>query len=267
MFRDRQQPRLQDIWKVDVAGVAVTMPLRGAEAWLDWDLAMSLIGHELEIKQTYLYLLRDQRPSLFLDVGANYGLHSLLFLSHGVPAVSFEPNPACHDYLRTAAQLNHLSAELQPVALGAIVGSTDLVFPEGETWLGSSEPEVRERLVRSSQRVTRLRVPQTTLDEFLRRDGRRPDLIKIDTEGNEAAVLEGARDTLRTARPLVIFESWRDTSRDQVFFRLDEAHYRIYSLPYRPTGPGPALDLVGMRQYRDTNLIAVPAERGTVSGR
>ena len=37
-----------------------------------------------------------------------------------------------------------------------------------------------------------------------------PSLIKIDVEGHEADVLEGAAKTLAETRPFVVFESWRE---------------------------------------------------------
>jgi FkbM family methyltransferase len=260
MFRGQPQPLMDDEWRVELEGASAVLPLRGRDAWLDWDLAVSMLGHEVEIKGTYLHLLRFRRPALFVDVGANYGLHSLFFLVHGVPTVSFEPNPACHDYFRALTRLNGAPGELQPVALGAEEGWADLVFPEGETWLGSSSPAGRDRLAQGAGRLTTLRVPQTTLDVFTRRDGRRPDLIKIDTEGNEMAVLEGAQETLRGTRPWVIFESWRDASRGRVFDLLTEAEYRIAALPYSPQRPGRPLDRVQLLEWPQTNFIALPAE-------
>jgi len=45
---------------------------------------------------------------------------------------------------------------------------------------------------------------QCSLDAFCRERGIRPDVIKIDVEGAEFAVLEGARDILAEARPLLV---------------------------------------------------------------
>jgi len=45
---------------------------------------------------------------------------------------------------------------------------------------------------------------QRTLDAFCRSQGIRPDVIKIDVEGAEFSVLEGAREILAEARPLLV---------------------------------------------------------------
>lgn len=112
-------------------------PLDGHDTWLEWDLALSMLGHELEVKHTYLNLIRLQRPKLFFAIGANYGLHSTMFLIHGVPTVSFEPNPRCHEYFRKLALRNHVQCDIQQLALGAAEGWVQVSFPDRETWLGS----------------------------------------------------------------------------------------------------------------------------------
>lgn len=265
IFREKKPQHVaRGEWAVNLRGPWATLPLGGHDTWLDWDLAVSMLGHEPEIKRTYLEILRERPPKLFLDVGANYGLHSLLFLVHGVPTVSFEPNARCHEYFRQLAALNNVPCDLREVALGAEEGWTDLSFPEGETWLGSSNAEVQGELSRTHGRITSIRVPQTTLDSFVKKDGRRPDLVKIDTEGNEEAVLQGARQTLETYRPWVIFESWRNPSRTRLFDFLAERDYRVCPLPLRLPVRSPARgrdDLLGLRE---TNFIALPSEAVSV---
>lgn len=50
-------------------------------------------------------------------------------------------------------------------------------------------------------------VPSTTLDDFVYRDGNPPpSLMKIDVEGAEARVLDGATRLLREARPVIVVE-------------------------------------------------------------
>ncbi len=44
---------------------------------------------------------------------------------------------------------------------------------------------------------------QVTLDGYCEAHGLTPEVIKIDVEGGEIAVLEGARETLRRARPTI----------------------------------------------------------------
>lgn len=261
MFREQPQRHFAGgEWRVDVGSRSAALPLSRHDIWLEWDLALSMLGHDPDIICTYLELLRCRPPKLFLDVGANYGLHSLFFLIHDISTVSFEPNAKCHEYFRQLAVRNNVSCDLWPVALGAEEGWADIAFPERETWLGSSNPEVQDDVSRRYGELARIRVPQTTLDAFTRRDGRRPDLIKIDTEGNEAAVLEGARETLGTCRPWVIFESWRDPARTRLFALFEGIQYRVCPLPLRLPLPDVALDPTEFLEWRGMNFIALPGE-------
>jgi FkbM family methyltransferase len=49
-------------------------------------------------------------------------------------------------------------------------------------------------------------VPAVSLDRYVQKTGVRPNLIKIDVEGTELAVLRGARQTLMEFRPVVLVE-------------------------------------------------------------
>ncbi len=248
-------------WWVQVGDRWAALPLDGQDTWLEWDLAVSLLGHEVEIKHTYLDLIRFRRPKLFFDIGANYGLHSAVFLLHGIPTVSFEPNPRCHQYFRKLTERNNLLGDLQPAALGAAEGWAEISFPERETWLGSTNPAVVDQVVQTyGGQVTKVRVAQTTVDAFVQGDGRRPDLIKIDTEGNEAAILEGARSTLTMCRPWVIFESWRDAERDGLGTFFEGLGYRICALPLRLPHSPVVLEKGQLRDWPTTNLIALPIQ-------
>ena len=260
IFRDHPQHIAEGKWWVNVGGRWAALPLGGYDTWLECDLAVSMLGHEIAVKSTYLNLIRFRRPRFFVDIGANYGLHSVFFLLHGVPTVSFEPNPMCHEYLRKLAQWNKVPCDIQQVALGGAEGWVDISFPERDTWLGSTNSVVADQLIASYGQVTRIRVPQMTLDAFTRRDGRRPDLIKIDTEGDEAAILEGARNTLETCRPWVIFESWRDTGRTSLLAFFEALEYRICALPLQLPRRPVVLDRTRLREWPETNLIALPIE-------
>jgi len=260
IFRDHPQHIAEGQWWVNVGGRWVALPLGGRDTWLEWDLAVSMVGHEVAVKHTYLNLIRLRRPELFVDIGANYGLHSAFFLVHGVPTVSFEPNPRCHEYFRELARWNQVACHIQQVALGATEGWVDISFPERDTWLGSANSAIVDQVIEAHGPVTRSRVPQTTLDAFTQRDGRRPDLIKIDTEGNEAAILEGARNTLGTCRPWVIFESWRDSGRASLLAFFEDLGYRICALPLQLPRPPMVLEQTRFLEWTETNLIALPIE-------
>ena len=243
-------------WRVRFAGRDVIVPLSAARAWLDWDVALSLLGHDTEIKRTYAALVRSlRRPRLFFDVGANYGTHSLLLLAHGVRVVTFEPNPACAPVFEDLCRANGVRGRWEPLALGGDEDQVELCFDERDTWSGSTcgpPAETGEGARR------RLRVPQTTLDAYVERLGEAPDWVKLDVEGAEHRVLAGARRTLRWSRPRVIFESWAGPSRALIAQEFERAEYRICALPWDATGEPHVLDAQAFREGTATNYLAEP---------
>ncbi len=93
LFRDYLGYFEEGEWQISFAGKKVKVHLESSEVSLDWEAALTLLGHDSEIKQTYETLLHVARPKVFFDIGTNYGTHSILFLVHGVQVVSFSPTP------------------------------------------------------------------------------------------------------------------------------------------------------------------------------
>ena len=243
-------------WRVRFAGRDVIVPLSTARAWLDWDVALSLLGHDTEIKRTYAALVRSpRRPRLFFDIGANYGTHSLLLLAHGVRVVSFEPNPACAPVFEELCRANGVRGRWEALALGNEDADVELVFDERDTWSGSTGGAPAEPGDGARRRVT---VPQTTLDAFVERLGEAPDWVKLDVEGAEERVLAGAHRTLSDSRPRVIFETWPGPSRALVARLFERAGYRICALPWDATGEPRGLDAQAFRDSAATNYLAEP---------
>ena len=257
LFRGRPGPALGGLWHIDFVGRTLLAPLGPESFWLDWDLTLSFLGHESEIVQTYENLLRSRStPACVLDVGANYGLHSLLFLAHGVRCVSFEPNPNCHPVLWRLADANRLEARLEPLALGSSPGDCELWFPETETWLGTTSEQVRSELA-LEHALQSVEVKRTTLDLYCAAHHLNPDLIKIDTEGNELEVLEGGRRVLTEHRPLIIFECWRGPQRESLRQFFEHVGYQLAALPLWDLDAPPILDNDAFITSEASNFAAI----------
>lgn len=201
LFRGGSGKFSDGTWEVHFAGETIVLPLRSSHAWLDWDAALSLTGHDVEVKQVYEKLVKSGDVDLFLDVGANHGTHSLLFLAAGIQSVSYEPNPECRDYFETVCRMNGMHGRWENVALGEREGEAILSFPEGRTWLGSIGPSSEDGLKSCPVNVV-------TLDSYLPAvRSAKKILLKIDTEGHEPKVLAGASRLISELRPTIIFEA------------------------------------------------------------
>lgn len=141
---------------------------------------------------------------VFHDVGANIGLYAAMAAAIFEPAsvVAFEPTVVIADIAESIARANHLRVDVERVALSDEDGHAELhVSPLADT-SNSLNPDFRAG-------VETLRVPVIRLDEFVRRSGVAPDVIKIDVETHESAVLRGARDTLAEYGPTLVIEVLR----------------------------------------------------------
>lgn len=169
----------------------------------------SSVGRSILLRGTYeapveAVLRRHLRPGdTFVDVGANVGYLSVVAAALVGPSGqvhAFEPNERLGRLLRESVRENGLT-QLQPNDLG-------LWSSPGTLYL-RVEPSSAHSYVRVSADPDHadLRVPVTTLDEYLEARGRpRVRLVKVDVEGAELHVLRGARSCLERDHPLLVME-------------------------------------------------------------
>ncbi|HKS07785.1 MAG TPA: FkbM family methyltransferase [Gemmatimonadaceae bacterium] len=153
---------------------------------------------ETELLHLSKFVPRDR---MAIDVGANKGVFSYA-LSKLCPRVeAFEPNPAMFEALQHALSRN---AHAHQIALSDTNGEAELNFPEVRGKAGVFSYQRATLLGPSASATHRaLRVQTRTLDSF---DFRGVGFIKIDVEGFEQAVLDGARATLARERPALMVE-------------------------------------------------------------
>jgi FkbM family methyltransferase len=137
-----------------------------------------------------------------LDAGANIGYFSLLcakWLHDSGQVYSFEPFPQSAEKLRKNQRLNPKFApriELHQIALSNFIGAASMDEPEKDNAgcnhlaLGLKGP-----------------IAVTTLDAWVEyKKISRVDLIKVDIEGAELAFLDGAVDSIKRFRPILMIE-------------------------------------------------------------
>jgi FkbM family methyltransferase len=146
-------------------------------------------NYEHDIQRALVRLLEPAPAgSVFYDVGANAGFFSVLVAKQVGPSgrvFAFEPlgeNIASIEEQIEENQLRHV--ELVTMAVGASEGIAEFSFSPGQNsvaHLGAARA--------TGERVSQVKV--TTLDAFVK-DHPHPSLVKIDVEGAETDVLEGA---------------------------------------------------------------------------
>jgi len=206
---------------------------------------------------------------IFLDVGANIGIHALAAARHvaagGGAVVAFEPHPQNFETLThnlTQNGLRHVLAHNVGLAEAPDVLTCQGAARGGNWSLASrGEHSFEVRLLR--------------LDDYLD-DGPLPrlDVMKIDVEGAEVRVLRGAQRTLARFRPVIVFEvcpAWLrrlNTNTAELLATLEDLGYTIHPLPDGSADWGPrirATHLAGMGPGDWTNLVAVPLAPQAIS--
>lgn len=179
-------------------------------------------------------LHRLVRPgAVAIDVGAHFGVYSMALarlVGRRGQVVSIEPVAEDAAMVRRAMRTLRLPVTVVNCALSAVAGEATLRVPllggAQKTALATLEAEAQARDVSGfTERV----VPVRTLDEMLVNIRMPIGFIKIDVEGHELAVLDGARETLRQHRPNLLIEINDDLVGEpmtEIFSRIERQGYR-----------------------------------------
>jgi FkbM family methyltransferase len=200
----------------------------------------------------------------FVDVGAFHGIYSTIAakrLGDGSRVIAFEPSPRDRRRLQLHLRYNGIkSVVVEPYAVAAEGGEATLtVVVDGYTNMNSLRPPAVDHPV---QLVV---VQKIALDEYLHRNQiDKVDLMKVDAEGGELQILNGAKALLSRFRPLIICEVLDKVTRQwgypgrEIVERLRTYDYGWFEilpdgslLPHHPRSEYPEV----------RNFLAVPREK------
>jgi FkbM family methyltransferase len=148
--------------------------------------------HEFEDMAFMLHYLRP--VDLFIDVGANVGSYTLIASSAvGARTVAFEPVPQTLTRLRANCNVNGITSlvDIRAVCVGDQNGTANF----------SVDADTTNSIVADSGLRPRIQVPLRRLDSEI---NEAPTAIKIDAEGYDDNVLEGAAALLKEHHPLAM---------------------------------------------------------------
>jgi FkbM family methyltransferase len=162
---------------------------------------------------------------IFIDIGANVGLFSLI-ASDCIGAtgsiISFEPSPVTFNRLQENITLNAIeNSDLRNIGLSNQSGETNFYISDNgyDAW-DSFAPSQDNKLQKT------ISVAVSSLDKELQQvDKSRIKLVKIDVEGWEKYVIMGGENLFRNYAPIVMVEFTEENT-----FNAGYAIHEIYDL-------------------------------------
>lgn len=125
------------------------------------------------------------RNELFVDIGANIGAYTILAASKGSKVISIEPIPSSFEILKKNILLNGFSDTVDIFNIAISDKDENLNF-------SNNLDALNHVLVNGEKYSDIINIPAVKLDQILK--GRVPKFIKIDVEGFESKVINGAEN-------------------------------------------------------------------------
>lgn len=193
-----------------------------------------------------------------IEVGANIGSLTIPIARMSGYVLAFEPQPQNFELLSSNARRNELdNLWVRHTAVGAQRGLTNMPYLE----------ELHPRGNFGGVEVNQGTYPvaMETLDDVCR-DLRVPriDLIKVDVEGYEKEVFEGAVDSICKFRPGLYFENDRAEKSKELLAFVHNLEYRMYH--HQPLLHEGADRNIWDHPFASFNILAIPKENPPVIG-
>jgi FkbM family methyltransferase len=203
-----------------------------------------------EIDIMCLYLNKD---SLYLDIGTNIGYHAkaVHLQSGGCNVLAFEPHPT---HFRVA---EYNCINLPIVIYNAAVGdgsTTSTTISDFDVSKSENYGEVK--MIEG----TGITVPLLKIDDL---ELLKCDVMKLDVENQELAVLKGSTKTIKKFKPVIFYEAIPDSDYIGAFDFLSRRGYNQYWCPiiYQHDKTYRKSDIVDFGMMGVVNILAVPKDK------
>jgi FkbM family methyltransferase len=211
---------------------------------------------EREIRMLSRLVPKDK---IAIDIGSSIGLYTRELARLVPKVIAFEANPAVAEFAAMVAPRN---VEIINVALSASNGRTVLRVPinaKGRTINDLATVEARNDSF--GGKVLNLKIATKRLDDY---QFRNCGFIKIDVEGHEEAVLDGAMYLIETQRPILMIElvnAYNPGTIERTVDRFSRMSYSAYFFSERRLRPFEEFD---ERLHQNLELVALSPRGGKI---
>jgi len=213
------------------APILYKTPFYKIKIWLNLrrDVDRGIFYGSFEFDNAFIFFDFIKQGDVILDIGANIGFYSLLAakkLQDTGKVYSFEPSKFVLEELKTNIEINkYYNVEAFDFALSDTVGKRDFYKCEDDAY--------NSLITKPMLKVVSTDVVEViTIDEFVKINNiKKIDIIKIDAEGLDFAILKGALETLKKFRPIIFCEYnnfyLNDNSKTAFINYLEENGYEL----------------------------------------
>jgi FkbM family methyltransferase len=186
-----------------------------------------------EPNETHWFVNSLRRGDTVLDIGANVGYYTVIaakLVGESGRVYAFDPDPSSFSLLKRNVRLNGLqNVVLEQKAVSNESGSIRLYLAD--------ENKGDHRIFETSEARQFVEVEAVTLDEYFEDYAGRIDFVKIDTQGAEAAIVEGMRGLLEKNPEVVMAVEFDPSALDAFGYEaaafldgLGNSGFRFYDL-------------------------------------
>lgn len=229
-------------------------------------------SYDADLIQTVTSLF--DKNKIFLDVGGNIGFYSIAIaqsikIKKGLGNVfTFEPLKGNYQRIKENVALNRLNKICFVNNFGLSDKSSQAkISLTGDYLTGSNTGNAailnNKKLDIGFKKIT---IQLESLDKIIKKlslKNRKIDIIKVDIEGHEDYFMKGAKETLRTHRPIILTEvnkpyyETRKNSLDEIFFPIIPPNYKIFKFNKKQWVSIKSLDECNWLE----NVFLIPEER------
>ena len=173
-------------------------------------------------------LIALANEGVYLDIGANHGMYCEAMSKVATHVYAFEPHPDNLKILEKNVK-DLANVTVAPIALADSDGEINLYCCPSNPGGHSIAEVVAEVGTWSHSLDNSITVPSFTLDSYCEKNSiDNITAIKLDVEGAEQYVLQGAKDTLKKHKMVIALETHQTIDCEAVYGILKECGYRVY---------------------------------------
>lgn len=161
-------------------------------------------GAEAELKLVKFIIKNIKPDDVFYDIGSNFGFYTYLTMNLCKEVHSFEPIKEVYDILEKNTA-NNIRVKTNNVAVSDKSGTVKLFMSEstGLSTINQSTLGIHTYSYQSDG----LTVNSISIDDHVTKNPK-PTFMKIDVEGAEELVIDGANSFLTSNSPIIAMEIW-----------------------------------------------------------